>query len=357
MNKLAVNANTLWLYAVLAHIAGSIVVSVMVLLPFGSYIFMTALWVIGFMMLNQNKRYAIPMIAGWILSLFVIYNIPAQYESSLLLNGIIILLVIYVCQLREVKLTEFCHIEPIPVKQWGLLVLLAIALIIIAGYINGISMLVFYNGTANSLQEVGTYFPESIIVFALVPAFSEEILFRGCIYREIGGVNKNVFAIFLSAVFFALLHMNFNQMSYAFVMGLFFGYIVWMTDNLSFSILIHAVFNCFSVITFAFPEHFLIKMIMNCHVGAYYVFQPVFKDANGVILKEAIIVGGILFVAMMIFAAALLYLLKKENRIDEIKAEEANKKYSGICWKPDREFGAGCIGCILMAVFYELSMM
>ena len=44
MSKLAVNANTLWLYAVLVHIAGSIVVNVMTALPFGSVILMTGIW-------------------------------------------------------------------------------------------------------------------------------------------------------------------------------------------------------------------------------------------------------------------------------------------------------------------------
>ena len=190
MSKLAVNANTLWLYAVLVHIAGSIVVNVMTALPFGSVILMTGIWAGLFLALNKNRKYMIPLGAGWVLSIFILFNIPPSYEGSFLLNGFIVVLVFYVCQSRETDPVEFCHIKKIPVKQWGLIFLLSIGLIIIAGYVNGISMLAFYNGTVNSLQEVGKYFPESLIVLALVPALSEEMLFRGCIYQEISGMDK-----------------------------------------------------------------------------------------------------------------------------------------------------------------------
>lgn len=361
MNKLAVNANTLWLYAVLVHIAGSIVADMMVILPFGSVLFMTVLWVTMFFLVDKNKKYRIPFIAGWMLSLFVLYNIPSAYEKSLLLNGLVLLLIFYVCRAREVKPTEFCHIKKIPVKQWGLIFLITVALIVIAGYVNGISMLFFYNGTTNSLQKVGKYFPESVIVFALIPALSEELLFRGCIFQEIAGTNKKEFAIFLSAVLFALLHMNFNQMCYAFVMGLFFGWIVAMTNNLSVSILIHGLFNCFSVFTYSFPEHFLIKHIMNLHVGDYYIFNPTLRDVNGMIMGQAVLQGALLSVCMLIFVGALLYLLKKYNRKEDFcelerKNHSIEESNSSVKWKPDHEFWAGCISCIIVAVLYELGM-
>lgn len=359
MNKLAVNMNTLWLYAVLVHIAGSIVVNVMTVLPFGSVILMTAFWVGMFFILNKNKKYMIILGAGWLLSLYVLYNIPSSYEGSLLLNGVIVFLVFYVCQSRETTPAEFCHLKKIPVKQWGPILFLTVGLVVIAGYVNGISMLLFYNGTVDSLREVGKYFPESLIVFALVPALSEEMLFRGCIYREISGMDKKGKAVFLSAILFALLHMNFNQMSYAFVMGVFFGFIVRMTDNLSVSILIHALFNCFSVLTFAFPNHFLIKAIMNLHVGSYYLFNPALEDEAGGIMQNALIQGAIITLCMLILVGAILYILNKWNEKEKIEKKSAvlkEKEKSVNLWKPDREFWVGCIFCLAVAVLYELFM-
>ena len=361
MSKLAVNANTLWLYAVLVHIAGSIVVNVMTALPFGSVILMTGIWAGLFLALNKNRKYMIPLGAGWVLSIFILFNIPPSYEGSFLLNGFIVVLVFYVCQSRETDPVEFCHIKKIPVKQWGLIFLLSIGLIIIAGYVNGISMLAFYNVTVNSLQEVGKYFPESLIVLALVPALSEEMLFRGCIYQEISGMDKKGKAVFLSAILFALLHMNFNQMSYAFVMGLFFGFLVLVTDNLSVSMLIHAIFNCFNVFIYAFPDHFMIKAIMNIHVGSYYLFNPVLRDGTGAILQDALIVGAIITLCMLIFVGALLYILSKWSRQEHIETGNIGKKQkieenTLSLWKPDREFWAGCILCLAYAGLYELFM-
>lgn len=370
MNKLAVSANTLWLYAVLVHIAGSIVVNGVVMLPFGSILFMTVLWISMFILYDKKRKYVIPFVAGWFLSIYVIYQVPASYEGSFLLNGMILFLIWYVCRLKEVKPTEFCHVKKIPIRQWGFILLITIGLIVIAGYINGLSMLVFYNGTTSSLQEVGKYFPESVIVFALVPAISEEFLFRGCIYQEVAGTNTKQFAVFLSAVLFALLHMNFNQMSYAFIMGLFFGWIICMTDNLSISILIHALFNCFSVFSFAFQNNALMKLIMNLHVGAYYIFNPILRDNNGKIIGEAVVEGAILLLCMLIFVGALLYFLKKDNEkrmpgkqirvktgFGKPQIEEYGQKDESILWKADREFWTGCIGCIIFAILYELFMM
>lgn len=355
MNKLAVNANTLWMYAVLVHIVGSIVVNIMVILPLGSAVFMTTLWVAAFFLADKNRKYIIPMLAGWILSLYVLYNIPSSYAGSFLLNGMMFVLILYVCRLREVNPVEFCHLRRIPIKQLGYIVLITVGLIIISGYINGLSMLVFYNGTANSLQEVGSYFPESLIVFAFVPAISEEFLFRGCLYQEISGTNKKELAVLICAGLFALLHMNFNQMSYAFVMGIFFGWIVCMTDNLSISILIHALFNSFTVLSFAFPNNFLIKRMMNIHVGIYYIFNPILKNENGMIMGDAVLAGAILFLCMLILVGGLLYLLKKD--IPKQETKKLTEYENIIKWKPDREFWSGCLGCIIFAMIYELFMM
>ena len=79
-------------------------------------------------------------------------------------------------------------------------------------------------------------------VGVIAPVF-EEIACRGFFYqsyRKAGGMFK---AMLLSALIFALVHMNFNQAAYAFVMGILAVLLVEATGSLWSSILYHGLIN------------------------------------------------------------------------------------------------------------------
>lgn len=96
----------------------------------------------------------------------------------------------------------------------------------------------------NSALEIIVYFLST----AIVPAFSEEILFRGAI---LGTLRKygDTFAIFVSSLLFALFHANFVQIPFAFVVGLVLAWSVVYTGSMLPAILIHAANNGFSVLS------------------------------------------------------------------------------------------------------------
>ncbi len=90
-----------------------------------------------------------------------------------------------------------------------------------------------------------------VIAFSLVPAFAEEFLFRGVV---LGTLRKygDGFAIFASAFLFGLLHGNFVQIPFAFIVGLVLGYIVCYTNSMIPSIIVHFLNNFLSVATVVF---------------------------------------------------------------------------------------------------------
>ncbi len=104
----------------------------------------------------------------------------------------------------------------------------------------------------------------SVSVFA--PIFEEWLcrgmVLRGLLYykrtRKDGSVTqgiKPVWAIVISAVFFAAIHGNLWQGFAAFLLGCLFGYVYWKTGSLKLTMLMHCVNNTFSVlITKLFPE-------------------------------------------------------------------------------------------------------
>lgn len=84
-------------------------------------------------------------------------------------------------------------------------------------------------------------------VGVIAPVF-EEIACRGAYYHSYRRSGSAFRAMILSAVIFALLHMNFNQAAYAFVMGIFSVLLVEATGSLWSSVLYHGFFNGSQVI-------------------------------------------------------------------------------------------------------------
>ncbi len=76
----------------------------------------------------------------------------------------------------------------------------------------------------------------------IAPVF-EEVICRGAYYRSYCRSGSAFKAMIMSAIIFGLIHMNFNQAAYAFVMGIFAVLLVEATGSLWASILYHGFFN------------------------------------------------------------------------------------------------------------------
>ena len=87
----------------------------------------------------------------------------------------------------------------------------------------------------------------SFIATVIVPAFVEEFAFRGIV---LGSLKKygEAFAIIVSSVMFGFMHANFEQIPFAFLVGLILGFIAVKSESIWPAILIHAYNNSISVI-------------------------------------------------------------------------------------------------------------
>lgn len=87
----------------------------------------------------------------------------------------------------------------------------------------------------------------ALIVFAVVPAIVEEFAFRGIVlgaFKKFGDVP----AILASAFLFSLIHGNFVQIPFAFLMGICLGIVVVITKSIWTAVLIHFINNSISVL-------------------------------------------------------------------------------------------------------------
>ncbi len=91
-------------------------------------------------------------------------------------------------------------------------------------------------------------FAATFLLMAVYAPVCEEIIFRGVAY-EASKRGLNVFqAMCVSAVFFGLAHMNFNQAAYAITLGIILVLLKEATGSLWATILFHLVFNGYNVV-------------------------------------------------------------------------------------------------------------
>ncbi len=93
----------------------------------------------------------------------------------------------------------------------------------------------------------------NIFLIAILPAISEELLFRGVVQKVI---NKNLqnkhIGIWISAILFSAVHMQFFGFLPRMVLGAFFGYLLVWTGSLWAPILAHFLNNGMAVLLYYF---------------------------------------------------------------------------------------------------------
>ena len=90
---------------------------------------------------------------------------------------------------------------------------------------------------------------------ALLPAFSEELFFRGALQKALLRLStKPWLAILMSSLIFALLHGTVFKFIPIFVLGILLGTVYHFTRNLWYPIIIHFLYNAISLLAVYFSK-------------------------------------------------------------------------------------------------------
>ena len=90
-----------------------------------------------------------------------------------------------------------------------------------------------------------------VIVVSLIPALSEEVMFRGFIQKSFELKIRPFWAALITAVFFGLYHFNPYGLIPLICLGLYFGFAAYMSDSIVVPMSLH-FFNNFTAVIFYF---------------------------------------------------------------------------------------------------------
>ena len=143
--------------------------------------------------------------------------------------------------------------ELFPVKMFNLLVLFPIILFLWAAQ----KLITEVNNALSSILPPPTWFFElfnkvfesdygiygAILKVAIIAPIIEELIFRGIIMHGLMRNYSKFTAVFVSALMFALFHLNPWQFPATFILGLLLGFLMLRTRNILLCILGHAINN------------------------------------------------------------------------------------------------------------------
>ncbi|OFY89971.1 MAG: hypothetical protein A3K10_15185 [Bacteroidetes bacterium RIFCSPLOWO2_12_FULL_31_6] len=144
-----------------------------------------------------------------------------------------------------------------------------------------------------------------LIIVAVVPALGEELLFRGVLQKIFINWTKNAhLGIWITAIFFSALHLQFFGFFPRLLLGLLFGYIFWWSKSLWLPIVGHFINNGSVVI-------------------ASYFYPDSIKEADISIFKDSEY-SLVFYSFSFVISAVLFYLIRGKNKKELITKQKEN---------------------------------
>lgn len=97
------------------------------------------------------------------------------------------------------------------------------------------------------------HFLLNLVLIAILPGIGEELVFRGIVQKEIGGLFRSpIAAIWITAFVFSAIHFQLEGLLPRMTLGVILGYLYYWTGNLWVPIIVHAFNNGIQVILIYF---------------------------------------------------------------------------------------------------------
>jgi len=258
--------------------------------------------------------------------------LPQPRELPILFNLSIGQLIIIVPTLlfvfgKKIKLNTLMSFKKIRFSTILLIVVFTYLIMPLTSLLNAISMLF----SDNIVQQISGDIVElpfilSWLFVGVIGPFCEEFVFRGVVF---GGYQKDIStkkAIFVSAILFGLMHLNFNQAPYAIVIGIVLVLLRIVTKSMWGPLIFHIIFNSHSIILLYFvSKSSLFENIENTTVTVDTLIPTICILAVVSLVTTALAIGLLLFIKR-----------REESEAGEGTGKEVGKKAEDLVSEPTR---------------------
>jgi len=231
-----------------------------------------------------------------ITDIFEIYTESILYEiGKIFINLLPSCFVIYIGYKKShKKFDEVFAFNDVSSNLWVATTIFMCGFVIISSEINNVlEYLLPMPGYLHEVFETllgNKYLIISVISVGIIPAFVEEMLFRGVILNGFKENYSHKKAIIVSSLLFGIVHLNPWQFVTAFIMGMVSAWVCLKIKSLTLSIYMHLFNNIAAVFVMRSRDIVFIKGFNSGY--SEKSFQPLWFDALGIVLVS---IGIILF--------------------------------------------------------------
>ena len=238
--------------------------------------------------------------------------------------------------------------------------LLMAVLVLICSYpviaiLNLISMFFVENAVADTMTEMlsQTNFVYSLLTIAVMPAFAEELLFRGAVYHTYRP-SRPVAGLLFSAAAFGLMHGNFNQMPYAMFLGVVLALMVEATDSIWIGMWMHFLLNGFSVTMMYLMPADVVESSADSAEMVLELFQSLINSGGTMMMVMTICVYILIAI---FFAAAVFALILAVFRMNHRSLKFCFRRQFGKTEKKDRIVDGWFVGFFAIILLQYVLML
>lgn len=172
------------------------------------------------------------------------------------------------------------------------------------------------------------YFMIGVVIYCVLPAIGEELIFRGIILRGLSSRFTGFVSILISSVLFALVHGSLQQTFYQLLMGIFLGYLAYVGGSLVYSIILHFINN-------------LLVLLFGCFdIVGYLTEDAVYYNIFSYIFPIMLFLLGMFLVVVLMW---VLRYLRNKNFFRYVDKKKKKDEEENVAAEPEKIGFAGMI--------------
>lgn len=161
------------------------------------------------------------------------------------------------------------------------------------------------------------YFMIGVLIYCLLPAIGEELIFRGIILRGLSSRFTGFVSILISSVLFCLVHGSLQQTFYQLLMGVILGILAYVGGSIVYSVILHFLNN-------------LLVLLFSCFdIVGYLTEEAIYYNIFSMIFPIMLFLLGMFLVVVLMWVLKYLrnknffrYVDKKKKGTEEVVEEE-----------------------------------